>query len=115
MTKTREMLKKKLRSRAGESLSETLVALLISAVALVMLACAITTANGVIAESQKKLDKYYSAAENVVNRTTGVSGTSPASGKIEITYGEKKKEVGITYYSNSEFTKTPVVGYQISN
>ncbi len=109
MRKTQEKLKKKLRSRAGESLAETLVALLIAAVALVMLAGAVTTATGVITKSQNKLDAYYGAAESMTNRT---SGTSLTDG-ITITDGTSKN-VTITYYSNSEFTATQVVTYVYS-
>ncbi len=111
MKKTQEKLKKKLRSRAGESLAETLVALLVAAVALVMLAGAVTAATGVIAKSQYKLDTYYGSAESMTNRT---SGTSFASG-IQITDGSNSKDVNVTCYSNSGFTTTPVVTYVYSN
>ncbi len=50
---------RKLRSRSGESIGETLVALLISALALVMLAAAITSATGIINRSNTAIEQRY--------------------------------------------------------
>ena len=50
---------KKLRGRSGESIGETLVALLISALALVMLAAAITSATGIIRRSNEAIEQHY--------------------------------------------------------
>lgn len=60
----------KLRSKSGESISETLVALLISALALVMLAGAIAAASNMVTRTREKLNKYY-IANNYVARQTG--------------------------------------------
>ena len=49
----------KLRSRAGESIGETLVALLISALALVMLAGAVSSAAGIVKQSNEAMGRYY--------------------------------------------------------
>ena len=53
------MIKHKLFSEAGESIAETLVALLISSLALLMLAGAVTTATRVIGQSTDKMNAYY--------------------------------------------------------
>ncbi len=50
---------RKLKSSCGESIAETLVAVLISAFALMMLAGTINTATRMITNSQDKLGKYY--------------------------------------------------------
>ena len=50
---------KKLRGRSGESIGETLVALLISALALVMLAAAITSGTGIIRRSNAAIEQHY--------------------------------------------------------
>ena len=57
---------KKLRGNAGESIAETLVALLISALALVMLAGAVSAASNIISKSNEKMNEYYadSGAQN---------------------------------------------------
>ena len=55
-------IKKKLHSRAGESIGETLVAVLISALALTMLAGAISTAARLITKNKTSMETYYSAS-----------------------------------------------------
>ncbi|MBR6219536.1 MAG: hypothetical protein IKQ80_03100 [Clostridia bacterium] len=49
---------KKLRAKAGETLAETLIALLISALALMMLAGAITAASNVLSKSKNSMNTY---------------------------------------------------------
>ncbi len=101
-------LVKKLNSRAGESLAETLVALLISALALVMLAGAITAAGDVVTRSKNKLKDYYTENENIVQRNTSGGG-----GNITITGdGVSIPSYAITIYKNEEFSKYPVVSYK---
>ena len=56
---------KKLRGRSGESIGETLVALLISALALVMLAAAITSATGIIRRSNAAIEQHYNESSPV--------------------------------------------------
>lgn len=53
---------RKLRGRTGESIGETLVALLISALALVMLAGAIASATGIVTRSNEAIRQRYSAS-----------------------------------------------------
>ena len=48
-------IKKKIKSTSGESIGESLVALLISALAIVMLAGALTSAASIIRKSKDKL------------------------------------------------------------
>ena len=55
------MMKKKLKSQTGESIGETLVSLLIAALALVMLAGAVSASSGVIMKGRNKLNAYYTA------------------------------------------------------
>lgn len=54
----------RLKGRAGESIAETLVALLISALALVMLAGAIGSAARIIHESNEVVETQYNNAEH---------------------------------------------------
>ena len=54
-----KMLRAKLKSRAGESLAEVLIALLVSALALVMLASMIAHAFNMITTSRDKMNAYY--------------------------------------------------------
>ncbi len=63
MKKLRASLSKKLKGNAGESIAEVLIALLITALALTMLASVITTAAKTITKSKKQMDAYYTANE----------------------------------------------------
>ena len=104
--------RKKLNSRMGESIAETLVALLIAAVALVMLAGAISSSSNVIFISREKLDKYYEGEDNLA----GLSGTT-STGSIIITDGAGAisfDPYSVVYYQNKEFQRTPVVEYKMS-
>lgn len=51
---------RKLKSRAGETISEVLIALLISSLGLVMLAAMITASARTIGKSRETLEAYYS-------------------------------------------------------
>ena len=53
---------KKLKSRTGETIAEVLIALLISAIGLVMLASMISTSGSVIKSSRDTLEHYYENA-----------------------------------------------------
>lgn len=120
----------KLRSRAGESISETLVALLISALALVMLAGAIGASSRIVTRSRTQLKKYYNGNEVLV--------TTPTQGEIDAEYRNKSDEIAvllgstyidikvkgdtgsidrrqIDYYQNQAFTKNKVTAYKLSN
>ena len=108
-----KMLIKKLNSRAGESLAETLVALLISALALVMLAAAITSAGNVVTKSRKKLDDFYSANEHIVTRTDDETIEVVPGHNVTITGGGSSLQpYSVTIYKNDEFGKYPVVSYK---
>ena len=103
----------KLCNQSGESIGETLVALLISALALVMLAGAIGSAAKVITRSNEKMTKYYQTDNKIAERATAKSGP------INITMTEKTDstltQTTVTgtykYYMNDEFGNTLVVGY----
>ena len=81
----------KIRSQSGESIGETLVALLISSLALVMLAGAVSSASNIITRSNQVMSDYYetlgsaeesmwhSAIQNVI-APTSISGGDPDGG-----------------------------------
>lgn len=64
---------KKLKSNSGESIAETLVAVLISAFALLMLAGTVNTASNLITKGQDNLGKYYAANNNLAEHKTSSS------------------------------------------
>ena len=97
---------RKLNSRAGESIAETLIALLISALALLMLAGAISAAARVVTTSKVAMDEYYAADAGIVQHETGefvVSG--------EATVSLAGGSYPITYFENDRLGNAPVVSY----
>lgn len=101
---------RKLKNRAGESIAETLVALLISALALVMLAGAISSTANMITTSDKKMEDYYNLDDRLVRRpkadgTLNVTITLPGVGASPEVHGNVK------YYMNDAFASKPVVAY----
>ena len=73
----------KLGSRSGESISETLVALLISALALVMLAGVIATSSRIVTKSRASMGRYYNNCNDMVRMSAG-AGSSGSTGKVTI-------------------------------
>lgn len=58
----RRRIQSKIRSCAGESIGETLIALLISALALIMLAGAISAAAKIVTRNKTAMEEYYTGA-----------------------------------------------------
>ena len=101
---------KKLRSRAGETLTETLVALLISSLALLMLAGAVTAATRVITRSKDKMAEYYAADAALAERAS-------SKGSLTLSLTDTSDEplnlsdIQVQYYVNASFPTRPVVAY----
>lgn len=66
----------KLKSTSGESIAETLVAVLISAFALLMLAGTVNTASNLITNSQASLKSYYKDYNDLADPGTGAGATA---------------------------------------
>ena len=134
MKKCAAALRRRLRDRRGESIAEVLVALLISAVSLLMLASLIATSTRLVRSSEALMETYYAANDEL---TKSMAGSGPAvtdggeedgaalevlSGTLEFTYsadGETDPttvplETGnIKYAENSEVSgeKKTVVAF----
>ena len=74
----------KLRGKTGESIAETLIALLISALALIMLAGAIGAASDIITRSNTAVNQHYDADATRVNSTS--KPDSPLISALESSY-----------------------------
>ncbi len=118
--RTLNRIRKKLRERRGESLSETLLALLISALALAMLAGAISSAANVITRGKEQMELYYAAdayiarhdgesVEDVNKSITGVTVT--INEELAEGSGALSKEYSTTCYENDAFGAKPVISY----
>lgn len=114
----RDMMKKasrKLKSRAGESIGETLVALLISALALVMLAGAISATGRMITASDKQLGKYYDGDKKLVTLTVSDGTLNSLTIKGEGTAAVQEVHNNVPYSINNAFTSKPVVAYKLND
>ena len=103
---------KKIKSGVGETISETLIALLIAALALVMLAGAIAASSRVVNKGRDKLGSYYSVNNGLVNRST-----SNRVGSITISDSASSSGIGsqsfsVAYYENNVFSNNPVIAYK---
>ena len=102
----------KLKSNSGESIAETLVAVLIAAFALLMLAGTINTASNLITNSKAKLKTYYEGNNKLASgsavdadRKATVSMVEPTAGK-EITIGD------VSVYENNKLGSMTVIAYR---
>ena len=105
-----ERLKQKLHSNSGESIAETLVSVLIAALALLLLAGTMRSASNIVTRSREKLKDYYDASETMVTTTPDTEATvtitdGSASGGITISSS-------IKYNENDTFSDVPVVMYE---
>ncbi len=96
---------RKLKSSAGETISEVLIALLISSLGLVMLAGMITAASNAVTTSRKTLETYYNDSAPEVGDLTvtlqegSSSGFPGTASTYTLTYVEKKLSgKDIVYY-----------------
>lgn len=102
MMKTKQ--KKRLRSQAGETIAEVLIALLISVLALTMLAMMISSTVGLVNASKEKMNDYYTG-NAVLEMQTASAGT------VEVKIEAEDRKVNITMpsvnlFENTVFNKT---------
>ena len=119
----------KLRSTSGESIAETLIALLISSVGLVMLASMITASARLITKSKSAMESYYGAnnylesrGEDAAAGSAGTGDNSPLkNGSMTITLKPAAVSFGssvdsetftVNYYENATIGGKPVVSYE---
>ena len=92
----------KLKGQAGESITEILIALLISSFALIMLAGMITASSRSITSSSEAIESYY-------------AGEDPKTGDISITIaGQGESYVYSASDTKQELANHPIDSYHIS-
>lgn len=109
-----ERIKGKLRSCSGESIAETLVALLISALALLMLAGAVTASTRVITRSNDVIGDYYKGNRNLEEHSSSVPGSPIVIKDFDTGSVIKQYITNVSYYVN-EFGNNTVVAYVITS
>ena len=109
----------KIRNNAGETISETLVSLLISALALVMLAGAISAASTIVNRSRDRLNNYYDANQEEYGVVMMSESTETGSYSISVTEenGDSTNTPlvsgeSINCYINNAFSNKPVVAFK---
>ena len=106
------LILKRLRKKNGESLAETLVALLIAALGLLALAGAINSALNIVENSKRVFANYVQGQKCVVSKNiddTDVYAIADDGGTLTI--GETETEVII--YINSTLGKTDVASFKV--
>ena len=110
-------LAEKLKSGAGESISEVLVSLLISALSLMILAGMIGASTRIVRRSRSALDTYYSQTNALAAR----SGNAVGNGTVTFTddtgrtlHLAGEDSISVTYYAASAGADGDVVAYQVT-
>ena len=86
MKRLKARIAAKLKGNGGESLAEVLISLLIAALAMTMLAYAISSTSRIITKSKEKMEKYYQANDVVTEQTSG--GTGPVEFSLTAAGGD---------------------------
>lgn len=93
---------RKLKNKAGESISEVLVALLVSVLGVMMLAAVITSATRTVKTTGDKTNEYVAAENALVQQgSSGSTGTvtlKNGSGTAVAIADPSKKNVNVYYY-----------------
>ena len=105
-----DKIRAKLHSCSGESISETLIAVLLSALALVMLAAMITASVNMTMQSKTKMAAYY--AQN--NALASPSETMIVTISSDETTGVHLSQT-VNYAVNDEFSERPVIAYEVKS
>ncbi len=112
---------KKLVNHKGETIAETLVALLISALALIMLAGSISTAKTIISSSQKRYTEYYTNDSKMIEEASAASTSATTLATVTVTVKESKDDTtaklslspySVAYYGNDTLKTYPTVIYE---
>ncbi len=121
----------KLKSRSGETISELLIALLVSSLALTLLAGMITAASRIVRNSMKSMENYVEHENWIVSRPDDVPPEIPdmkAEGTLtvsipkddgtesvrKLTDEDPNNYINVTIYKTVAFGKVPVITYERS-
>ena len=107
----------KIRNCSGETIGETLVALLIGSLALTMLAGAVSSGARIIIRSREKMTEYYSDNNNITKEdasvATGELTVSLKENSDTVYLKENQSDVTVLSYTNDTFEKNHVISYSI--
>ena len=114
------MIKKlaaRLNNQRGDTIVEVLVALTVGALALTLLAMAISATSGMAMSGEERMNQLYSMEETLANETP----TSECAGTVSILYtngdsaylSEENPDVSYCLPSVGQVTSIPVVSYKV--
>jgi Tfp pilus assembly protein PilV len=112
-------MRSRLRSQKGESIAEVLVAVLVSMVALTMLALMITATTKMVIRSRAKMDEYVMDNNELVEKDgAALNGTASfylvkddSSKKINLT-DTSVQDIPTRYYVNDSLGNVTVISYK---
>lgn len=116
-------LKNKLKSKKGETITETLVSVLIAAAAMILFASMITSSQRILKKSESIMDAYYDGETKMeeamaTGGTTGVTDNKviikQANGAQSYGISNKHKDgkIGVSYATNQPDTGTSTSGIE---
>ena len=110
----------KMRSQVGESIAETLVALLISALALMMLAGAVSSGMRIVTNSRIRIDEYYQVSNAMVARQDNSPIDSQSiTGELTVSITNllpsSDPPARAKYWKNEQISGVPVIAYTKSD
>ncbi len=109
----KQNIRRKLQATKGETIAEVLVSLLISSLALVMLATMIRASSNMILTSETKLEAYYDESIKLSTQATEEKESDTLT--VEIVDGENtviKTVDNVSYYKNDIIGTTDVISYK---
>ncbi len=92
----KKRIRKKFHSSSGESIAETLIALLISSLALVMLASMISSTSNILSQSKNAMNNYYTEINKLAEQgesSSDDSAVAVSEGTVEIKDGDGKNQL----------------------
>ncbi len=100
---------KKLKSRRGETISETLVATLIAALSMVLFGSMVVASNNIIKDSRSDMENYYKWTSNMMDsKSSGSGAVEMESATISFTVppvDKNNKDVTLFYNQSSGDSK----------
>ena len=115
-----EKMIKRIKNNHGESLTETLVAILVAGLAMALLSGMISTSVKLTSNSSRDIGRYYDQDKEVALKED--AGKLEGAGTLiiqekngETTYNIGKNSISVNYYMNTNATKKPVISYKKAN
>lgn len=101
------MMREKLKNKKGETLVETLIAVLVCCLAMAALSSIMASAGNMMSTAEKRYEAYY-ARNSVLSNPEGESGTAgtvtvtSAGTPLKLSPEEEAGGIAVEYYVNSE-------------